>query len=610
MTFATESVTEPGSGLVFINSYDDSVSGAYRTAIINAEHELQDHFTNAVTVNVSFTLAPLSGNAAAQNTFTILKVSYADFAAALRAHAVSADDQLAVNGLPASDPSNGVGFEVTEPQAVILGLFAQSNDSEVTVTLNSDLPWTFGQDAVGALEHEITEGAFGRIGSLGIADKLWAPLDLFRFTAGGARDFTGGKDGAATFFGVDANHLTSLRFHNSVNALGTFDKQDLGDWDFVRGDAFGPGGPSSPGVMSATDLRVLDILGWNATAFAPAPDDFANTPFGAAQPLGTLAVGGSAHGVLQAAGDRDVFAVQLVAGQTYTITETGSQGGGGDLADPFLRLDNMVGETVATNDDVVSGTNPDSTLTFTPTVSGTYFVEAGAFADGYAGGYTVAVAQSGTAAIPGGGADNVTASATMPDVQAGAGDDTIAGFSGPDYLRGGDGDDSIVGGAGFDDINGNKGDDVIDGGAGGDDWLVGGQGNDAITGHVGRHLIYGNLGNDTLHGGTGTETMLGGQGDDVIVGGSAGDFISGDRGSDTLTGGGGADIFHTFSGAGADLVTDFSLAQGDRVQIDAGTTFTISQSGADAIVILASGDELILQNVQAASLPAGTVFLA
>jgi ferric-dicitrate binding protein FerR (iron transport regulator) len=67
-------------------------------------------------------------------------------------------------------------------------------------------------------------------------------------------------------------------------------------------------------------------------------------------------------------------------------------------------------------------------------------------------------------------------------------------------------------------------------------------------------------------------------------------------------------------GAGVDVVTDFSVAQGDKVQLDAGTSFTVVQQGANTVVELlnggvATGDELILQNVQMSSLPAGTVFL-
>ncbi|THD74463.1 MAG: calcium-binding protein [Phenylobacterium sp.] len=613
MTLPTETVTQAGSGLTFINNYDSSVSDAYRGAILTAEHFLESHFTNQVTITVDFTLAALDGNAAAQNSFEFQTFSYTQFVTALKAHATSADDLLAVNGLPATDPSNGAGFAVPIGEAVALGLLPQTNDGEVDVTLNSTLPWTFGQDAVGAIEHELTEGGFGRIASLGIQNPGdWAPLDLFRFTAAGVRDFTGGSDGVRTFFGLDSTHVTSLQFHSAVNAAGVFDGEDLGDWENnVHGDAFGPGGPGSPGVVSATDLRVVDILGWNTATFTPAPDEFASSFGDTSHPFGQLTVGHSATGDLQFAGDRDLFQVQLIAGDTYTITETGQHGGEGTLADPFLRLDNIVGATVEFNDDIgAQGSNPDSSLVFTPTVSGTYYVEAGAFADGYAGSYTVAVAQTGTAPVPGDGNDSIQATASMPDVETGAGNDTIVGLAtANDYLRGGAGDDSIQGGASFDDINGNLGNDTIDGGSGGNDWLVGGQANDLITAHAGQNILYGNLGNDTLMGGNGGDTLRGGQGDDIIVGGSGNDWISGDRGSDTLTGGLGADTFHGFSGIGLDIVTDFNSAQGDKIQLDAGTQHTTSQVGADTVIDLGGGDEILLRNVQASSLPAGSIFL-
>ena len=41
MTLPTEAVTEAGSGLVFINSYDDSVTAAYRNAVIAASRLVQ-----------------------------------------------------------------------------------------------------------------------------------------------------------------------------------------------------------------------------------------------------------------------------------------------------------------------------------------------------------------------------------------------------------------------------------------------------------------------------------------------------------------------------------------------------------------------------------------
>jgi len=75
-----------------------------------------------------------------------------------------------------------------------------------------------------------------------------------------------------------------------------------------------------------------------------------------------------------------------------------------------------------------------------------------------------------------------------------------------------------------------------------------------------------------------------------------------------MTGGAGADLFHSSADAGIDRVLDFSVADGDRVQLDPGTTFTVTQVGADTVITL-TGGELILAGVQMASLPEGSIFL-
>ena len=212
------------------------------------------------------------------------------------------------------------------------------------------------------------------------------------------------------------------------------------------------------------------------------------------------------------------------------------------------------------------------------------------------------------------GADSLFGNGGSDTITGEAGDDVIVCTdAGPDtstYLRGGDGNDAIDGGSGFDDINGNRGNDTIDGGAGGSDWLVGGQGDDMITAHAGDNILYGNLGNDTLQGGSGNEVLRGGQGDDSISGGAGNDWISGDRGNDTMSGGAGADIFHTFVGAGIDRVVDFNTAEGDRVQVDIGSNYTVAQNGADTVITLTDGSQMILMGVQMSTLPNGWIFVA
>jgi Ca2+-binding RTX toxin-like protein len=184
-------------------------------------------------------------------------------------------------------------------------------------------------------------------------------------------------------------------------------------------------------------------------------------------------------------------------------------------------------------------------------------------------------------------------------------DNIVCGF-GDHVLRGGLGDDTILGGPGFDDINGNQGNDTLSGGAGGD-WVVGGKDNDSLSGGAGDDIVWGNLGADTCDGGDGADQVRGGRGDDSLSGGAGADFLSGDRGDDTVSGGAGADIFHGSQDAGIDRVIDFDLAEGDRVQLDRGTTFTLMQVGSDTVLDMGGGNQMILAGVQASTLTPGWV---
>jgi len=211
------------------------------------------------------------------------------------------------------------------------------------------------------------------------------------------------------------------------------------------------------------------------------------------------------------------------------------------------------------------------------------------------------------------------ASVARPDsIFGGLGDDAIyAGrfpndatpglFVGSTYLRGDEGNDQITGGGGFDDINGNIGSDTAHGGAG-EDWVVGGKDSDLLFGDAGYDIVYGNLGSDTCSGGDGDDIVRGGQDNDIVLGGAGDDYVSGDRGEDTVTGGAGADLFHTFGEAGIDRVTDFSLAQGDRVLLDPGTQYAVTQVGADTVISMTGGGQMILVGVQLASLTPGWIF--
>jgi len=205
------------------------------------------------------------------------------------------------------------------------------------------------------------------------------------------------------------------------------------------------------------------------------------------------------------------------------------------------------------------------------------------------------------------GADELWGEAGADTLSGGSGSDNLYGGDGVSYLRGDDGDDSITGGGAFDDINGNAGADTAVGGAG-DDWVVGGRDSDRLSGEDGGDIVYGNLGSDTCDGGAGDDLVRGGQQDDVLTGGAGDDWLSGDRDSDTITGGAGADVFHTFGDAGLDRVTDFSQAEGDRVQLDPGTQYTVAQVGADTVITMTGGGQMILVGVTLSALAPGWIF--
>jgi Ca2+-binding RTX toxin-like protein len=124
-------------------------------------------------------------------------------------------------------------------------------------------------------------------------------------------------------------------------------------------------------------------------------------------------------------------------------------------------------------------------------------------------------------------------------------------------------------------IYGNLGNDLIQGKFG-NDILYGGQGNDVMgADDAGNDIVYGNFGNDAVTGGVGNNTVYGGQGDDNLG------EIGGPTNSDRLFGNLGADTFDFhfpplpqsgLTQATADHISDFSDAQGDRINIVAPPT--------------------------------------
>jgi len=220
-------------------------------------------------------------------------------------------------------------------------------------------------------------------------------------------------------------------------------------------------------------------------------------------------------------------------------------------------------------------------------------------------------AWSGNPYADGGAAIPASGGSVAGQIDGTAGADALTGADDhANAIRGLEGDDRITGGAQQNLMNGNAGNDTLIGRSQTGDSILGGQGDDLIdtSRSTAHNTVNGNLGADTIYGDAAGDTLRGGQGDDVIFGGTGSDWISGDRGHDTVTGGAGADIFHSFSGAGVTVVTDFNPTEGDRIHVDPGVGYHPHQEGADLVIDIDGGGALILQHTQVASLPTGWIF--
>jgi VCBS repeat-containing protein len=89
----------------------------------------------------------------------------------------------------------------------------------------------------------------------------YRPLDLFNFSAANTRNFVGTTAG---YFSLDSGTTNLNNFNTATNG-------DFGDWAATAGnDAFNAFGVQSViNLVTLTDLRVLDVIGWDVRESAP-----------------------------------------------------------------------------------------------------------------------------------------------------------------------------------------------------------------------------------------------------------------------------------------------------------------------------------------------------
>jgi Ca2+-binding RTX toxin-like protein len=199
---------------------------------------------------------------------------------------------------------------------------------------------------------------------------------------------------------------------------------------------------------------------------------------------------------------------------------------------------------------------------------------------------------------------NGTGNALANRLDGNAGANRLDGGEGNDTLFGLSGNDTLIGGVGNDTLDGGLGADRMEGGAGNDNYVVddagdviielAGGGNDRVTATITHALaeevewlslfgtadlngtgnalanrLDGNAGANRLDGGEGDDALSGLSGNDSLIGGLGHDLLDGGLGADSLEGGLGADrfLFRSAVEAHGDVISDFSVAEGDRIDL-------------------------------------------
>jgi len=263
-------------------TYDSTVSGApvgFTATLAAVANFFQSTFSDNVTVNISVGYGKINGQnlggGALGSSLTYLNsYNYAQVTSALSSDRTSNDDFTSVASLPASGP-NGGHYWVSTAESKALGLMGPNAALDGYIGFSStlgifDYDTSDGvsagkYDFFAVVAHEVSE-VMGRQllvgGTIGGTTNGYEPLDLFHFSAPTVHSYTGTQAG---YFSVD-NGTTNLDNFNT-NSGG-----DFGDWAASAGHdaalAFSNSGVVN--VFTPTDIRVMDVLGWNTSP--PVPD--------------------------------------------------------------------------------------------------------------------------------------------------------------------------------------------------------------------------------------------------------------------------------------------------------------------------------------------------
>jgi len=251
---------------------------AMKAANSFAAAQLTSRYSDNINVNIMVTATPGTNNFGSSTTFFDTVDSYTTLRNAVVNDSKSPDDATTVGdggSMPAADPiSSAHNYLVTRSQAKALGLRPDDMQNDGTFKFGGGQPWTFDPnnrmvvdkyDFIGVAMHEFTEimGRNSLMGTdLGVGSPSYVQYDLFHYTGAGA---SGLCRGPGRFFSID-NGTTLLKAFNDEVA-NHVDNQDGADGTADPFNAFGP--PNEQDDLSAVDVRVMDVVGFNLSAAVP-----------------------------------------------------------------------------------------------------------------------------------------------------------------------------------------------------------------------------------------------------------------------------------------------------------------------------------------------------
>ena len=271
-----------GSGPFHLNiNFDASVAKAPAAFVTDVERVADfftNHFNNATTITINVGYGEVAGynigrTALGESITYYSQTTYASLATKFNATSLHDDSHFPRALLPTTDPIAGKhAYWVTTAEGKAIGLLPASSSVDGYIGL-SGMANTFdydthdgnvtGYDFVGTVAHEISEvmGRQVNVGAKSQGIPGYMPLDLFHYSAEGARVLSGSTPG---YFSIDGG-----KTDYATKAFNTHSNADFGDWaPGTVADSFdASGGLNQVAPVTQVDYLTMEATGWTGTGW-------------------------------------------------------------------------------------------------------------------------------------------------------------------------------------------------------------------------------------------------------------------------------------------------------------------------------------------------------